>query len=139
MTLSIFRSEYCFLFVIALKYLLQISVFFVVGLSRNMQRPHKGQTDQNVTCEEFSTWLAQQDQNDATFATYMKENKIFPCPKCKRPGALGTGCKFLYCHCKANFCALCGIQLKEKQHFSHFQVQKRGFTMKVHDIFHDIK
>jgi len=85
------------------------------------QRPHKGQADQDIDCAAFSAWLQQNEGIDQSFFEYMKEKKIFPCPKCKMAGELMSGCKFLYCRCTANFCALCGIQLKEPQHFSHFQ------------------
>lgn len=85
------------------------------------QRPHKGQKDQNIDCEAFSQWLRDNDKSDEAFSQYMKEKKIFHCPKCKMVGEHQSGCKFLYCRCKANFCALCGIQLKESQHFSHFK------------------
>eukprot|EP01035_Chromulina_nebulosa_P018053 gene18053-23698_t len=94
------------------------------------QKPHKGQKDQDCTCEDYQKWLAENEKGDDEAINYMKNNKIFPCPKCKMYGALESGCKFIYCRCKANFCALCGIQLKEPQHFSHFTNGPFGDTCK---------
>lgn len=85
------------------------------------QRPHKGQPDQDIDCAAYQEWLRQNDQSEQEFRKYLEAQRIFPCPKCKNAGELSTGCKFLYCRCKANFCALCGIQLKQAQHYSHFQ------------------
>jgi hypothetical protein len=85
------------------------------------EKPHKRQADQDIDCEEYSRWRQENEKGDESFALYMKEKKIFPCPRCHNAGELKSGCKFLYCRCKANFCALCGVQLKEQQHFAHFQ------------------
>ena len=86
------------------------------------QKPHKGQKDQNLSCADLAVWIRENDEGEKKFHNMLKEEKIFPCPKCGQAGELRSEaeCKFLYCLCKANFCALCGIQLKEPQHFSHF-------------------
>lgn len=86
------------------------------------EAPHKGQNEQNLTCEEFSKWKQENEKADESFEAYLKENKIFSCPSCKLPGVLdGNGCKFLYCRCKSKFCALCGVKLEESQHYTHFK------------------
>jgi hypothetical protein len=51
---------------------------------------------------------------------YVENNKLFSCPKCKMYGVLESGCKFMYCRCKENYCALCGKKLTERDHFNHF-------------------
>lgn len=90
--------------------------------------PHKGQKDINITCEEYSKWLLENSKVDESFNEYVKANKVFPCPKCKRMAVLKEGCKFLTCiaPCKCHFCALCGIQLIEKQHHAHFHNEPHG-------------
>ncbi|CAM9181293.1 unnamed protein product, partial [Ectocarpus fasciculatus] len=85
------------------------------------QLPHKNQPDQDVSCEAKAAWLESNSKGDESLSSYMKDNKLFPCPKCHQAAEWSTGCKFLYCVCKANFCALCGKVLTESQHYSHFQ------------------
>ena len=86
------------------------------------QRPHKGQTEQDVDCTQFSEWLRLNEAGDESFDQFLRDERIFPCPQCGMPGELiKGGCKFLYCRCKANFCALCGVRLNESQHYSHFK------------------
>jgi hypothetical protein len=84
------------------------------------QVPHKAQYDQDVDCETYAKWLESNAKTDDNFQEYIASNKLFSCPKCKMYGALESGCKFMYCRCKENFCALCGIKLKQSEHFSHF-------------------
>eukprot|EP01065_Artemidia_motanka_P014097 TRINITY_DN18055_c0_g1_i1.p1 TRINITY_DN18055_c0_g1~~TRINITY_DN18055_c0_g1_i1.p1 ORF type:complete len:326 (+),score=58.04 TRINITY_DN18055_c0_g1_i1:66-1043(+) len=48
------------------------------------------------------------------------------CPKCKHAVSLGRGCKFIYCSCRSVFCLICGRQLTEEQHYSHFRDSPYG-------------
>ena len=85
------------------------------------QPPHKGQSDQNISCEEYAKWVQENANTDETMAAYLKTAAVQKCPKCKNMAELKTGsCKFTYCRCKAKFCFLCGISLSEKEHYSHF-------------------
>lgn len=85
------------------------------------ETPHKRQKEQNITCEEFAKWKQENDVSEKQFRELMQQQRIFPCPKCGMAGERGSGCKFLYCHCKAMFCALCGVLLNQSKHYSHFQ------------------
>ena len=85
------------------------------------QKPHKGQSDQDLTCEEYAKWIQENADIDVTMAEYLKTAAVQKCPKCKNVTELQSGsCKFTYCRCKARFCFLCGITLTEKEHYSHF-------------------
>jgi hypothetical protein len=71
------------------------------------QQPHKGQHE-NANIDE-------------SMKTYLKTAKVQRCPKCKSVAELVSGgCKFTYCQCKARFCFICGVQLEERHHYSHF-------------------
>lgn len=83
--------------------------------------PHMKEKELKVSCEEYAKWRKENEEGDESFLKYVKEEKLFPCPKCKRYAELKSGCKFLYCICKSKFCAICGIQLQESQHFTHFK------------------
>ncbi|CAD8091271.1 unnamed protein product [Paramecium sonneborni] len=50
-----------------------------------------------------------------------KTLKICRCPKCKNLCEKISGCNFMYCRCKTNFCFLCDVELIEAYHSSHFQ------------------
>eukprot|EP01041_Mallomonas_annulata_P006313 gene6313-12772_t len=84
------------------------------------QNPHKAQKDQDLSCEKYATWMTENGKSDETFQKYVQEQKIFPCPSCSMYGALESGCKYMFCRCKTNYCALCGLRLNQVQHFSHF-------------------
>lgn len=85
------------------------------------QQPHKGQHDQNITCEEYAKWQHENANIDESMKTYLKTAKVQCCPQCKSMAELvGGGCKFTYCQCKARFCFICGVQLQERHHYSHF-------------------
>jgi hypothetical protein len=84
------------------------------------QVPHKAQYDQDVDCETYAKWLESNSKTDDNFLAYVENNKLFSCPKCKMYGVLESGCKFMYCRCKENYCALCGQKLTERDHFNHF-------------------
>lgn len=93
------------------------------------QKPHLKQKDQNISCEDLAKWQSENEGADTSFASYMKDNRIFPCPKCSLPVTWESNCKYLYCHCKAaHLCGLCGVQLKEFQHFDHFNGRPHGDT-----------
>ena len=86
------------------------------------QQPHKGQLDQDVTCAQYAAWIKDnQNGGDDSLNTYIQDQKLFPCPQCRMIGERAEGCKFLYCRCRAAYCALCGVGLTQAQHYTHFQ------------------
>ena len=91
------------------------------------QQPHKSQKDQDLTCEQYAAWQTANSKVDEDLEKYMKDNKIKRCPKCNQGGELKNGnCKFVYCRCGDKYCYLCGVQLEERQHYSHFQAGTTG-------------
>lgn len=74
-----------------------------------------------MTCEEFAKHKAQ-SVHDTAFNSLAEGSGWRPCPRCKNMSELiQGGCKFVYCVCKARFCYLCGVELLQEQHYSHFQ------------------
>jgi hypothetical protein len=90
------------------------------------EKPHKGQKDQNLTCDQFQAWKKENDASDASFGKFMAENKVHKCPVCKNACVRESGCKYLYCKCSCHLCALCGVELDESQHFAHFKGKPFG-------------
>eukprot|EP00944_MAST-04C_sp_MAST-4C-sp1_P011078 g11078.t1 len=85
------------------------------------QKPHKNQKDLDLSCEQYADFVRKNDEGLKKFHEFMKKEGLRQCPKCRRVGELKSGCKFVYCTCKANYCYLCGRELHENQHYSHFQ------------------
>jgi hypothetical protein len=86
------------------------------------QSPHKGQSDQDVSCEDYAKWLQENSTCDESLAAYLATAAVQRCPSCKNMAEiLGNGCKFMYCRCKAKFCFICGVTLTEKEHYAHFK------------------
>ena len=74
-----------------------------------------------MSCEEFAKQKAQ-SVHDKAFTNLAEDSGWRSCPRCKNMSELiQGGCKFVYCICKARFCYLCGVELLETQHYSHFQ------------------
>jgi hypothetical protein len=94
------------------------------------ERPHKGQKDQNITCEEFHEWRRQNDQAVQAFEKFMAENGVKKCPVCSNAVERKSGCLFLYCTCKGTLCAVCGVELDESQHHAHFNNKPFGTACK---------
>lgn len=85
------------------------------------QPPHRGQRDQDITCEQYAKWKEEQDHSEDRLQDYMRENRVFACPGCKHGIERNDGCKFMTCSkCKTKSCNLCGVKLLESQHYSHF-------------------
>ena len=77
------------------------------------QQPHKGQTDQNITCVEYAKWQQENANVDETMTAYLKTIKVQNCPNCKAIAELEAGaCKFTYCQCKTRFCFICGVKVE---------------------------
>lgn len=86
------------------------------------QIPHY---EEITSCEEYAKSLLL-SALDAQFLEYVNAHRIFPCPGCKMYGELVSGCKMIYCRCRTSYCALCGVQLIESQHYAHFLNQPYG-------------
>ncbi|CAD8158162.1 unnamed protein product [Paramecium pentaurelia] len=72
--------------------------------------------DEGITCEQ------QKELHKDSFYIEMKKNlQICKCPKCNNMCEKISGCNFMYCRCKANFCFLCDAELTEEYHFKHWQ------------------
>ncbi|CAK76579.1 unnamed protein product (macronuclear) [Paramecium tetraurelia] len=72
--------------------------------------------DKGISCEQ------QKELHKDQFYIEMKKNlKICRCPKCNNMCEKISGCNFMYCRCKTNFCFLCDVELTEAYHSSHFQ------------------
>ena len=84
------------------------------------EKPHVNQTDLNLSCEQYADFLQMNDEGLKNFRKFMEQEGLRQCPKCRNVGELKSGCKFVYCPCKANYCYLCGRELLENQHYSHF-------------------
>jgi hypothetical protein len=84
-------------------------------------RPHSGRT-----CDEFREWKAANDVNEQEYEALMKREGCMRCPVCKNMGFKYQGCQFIYCACKANYCYLCGTQLTEADHYTHFKNKPFG-------------
>lgn len=84
------------------------------------EKPHTGQKDLDLSCEKYADFLRKNDEGLKQFKEFMKTEGLRQCPKCRRVGELKSGCKFVYCPCKSNYCYLCGRELAENQHYSHF-------------------
>lgn len=79
--------------------------------------PHRGQTDLDMSCEEF----ARRDEDaDQGFAQWRQDNLSHRCPGCGHCTVKGDGCNYLYCRCKTDFCNLCGVRLNRSIKFEHF-------------------
>lgn len=85
------------------------------------EAPHKMQSDIDVTCEAYATWRKENAAADDAFEAMRAKHEFQTCPTCKNAAVLSQGCKFTYCRCKTKFCFLCGVQLEDKHHYSHFQ------------------
>ncbi len=85
------------------------------------EKPHTKQKDLDLSCEQYADFLRKNDEGLKQFKEFMKTEGLRQCPKCRRVGELKSGCKFVYCPCKSNYCFLCGRELAENQHYSHFQ------------------
>ena len=90
--------------------------------------PHKGQPDQDLSCADYAKWLADNEKGDQGMHELLEAGEIRQCPKCKQNCAKGEGCKFMLTHkapngkpCNCYFCWLCGVELTNAQHFTHFQ------------------
>ncbi|CAD8091273.1 unnamed protein product [Paramecium sonneborni] len=72
--------------------------------------------DKGIDCEK------QKELHKDIFYFEMKKTaNVCRCPKCKNLCEKISGCNFMYCRCKANFCFLCDVELIEAYHFSHWQ------------------
>jgi hypothetical protein len=84
------------------------------------ETPHKGQKEQDITCDQFATWKRENDAGEKELEKYKTEHKVQVCPACKQGAERYDGCKFMTCRCKTNFCDLCGARLNQSKHFTHF-------------------
>lgn len=82
--------------------------------------PHHRQKDLDVSCQDYAAFCEANDASNEIFEEYLKEQKMKRCPKCLLPAELKSGCHFIRCVCKSNYCYLCGRGLDEKSHYSHF-------------------
>ncbi|CAD8154449.1 unnamed protein product [Paramecium octaurelia] len=72
--------------------------------------------DKGISCEK------QKELHKDSFYIEMKKNlQVCKCPKCNNMCEKISGCNFMYCRCKTNFCFLCDAELTEAYHFSHWQ------------------
>jgi len=85
------------------------------------EKPHKAQDDQDLSCDKYAAWLAENSSADKTFEELLSNSSWKKCPSCSSVTALDGGCKFIHCICGTNFCYLCGIPLKESQHYNHYR------------------
>jgi len=87
------------------------------------ENPHKGQSDQDLTCHQFQQWKVENTQADTLFEQFLdrEADSLQQCPKCLNLASLTNNhCKFTYCKCTQKFCFLCGVSLEEVNHFSHY-------------------
>ena len=82
--------------------------------------PHQRQKDQDISCQDYAAFCEANDASNEIFEEYLKENKMKRCPKCLLPAELKSGCNFIRCVCKSNYCYLCGRGLEESMHYSHY-------------------
>jgi hypothetical protein len=82
--------------------------------------PHQRQKDQDISCEDYASFCDANEASNDIFEEYLKENKMKRCPKCLLPAELRSGCHFIRCVCKSNYCYLCGRGLDESMHYSHY-------------------
>ena len=84
------------------------------------QQPHVKQKDLDLSCEQYAKFLKENDEGLKKFHEFIEKEGLMQCPKCRRVGELKSGCKFIYCPYKANYCYLCGRELAENMHYSHY-------------------
>jgi hypothetical protein len=82
--------------------------------------PHKNQKDQDVSCEDYAAFVEANDKSAQIFEAYLRDNNMKRCPKCLLPAELKSGCNFIRCVCKTCYCYLCGRELFEHSHYSHY-------------------
>lgn len=76
----------------------------------------------NSTCEEYQQWKIDNEQGDARFTEWARENTK-PCPKCRAQIQKNGGCNKMTCRkCKAKFCWLCTLDLTNtRDPYTHFR------------------
>lgn len=87
------------------------------------ERPHRKQSDQDLSCEQFSAWKAEQEDGLRPEAVLkmLSDLKMQICPNCGEAGELESGCKWVMCKCKKPYCYHCGRFLPHReQHHSHW-------------------
>ncbi|CAD8091125.1 unnamed protein product [Paramecium sonneborni] len=72
--------------------------------------------DKGIDCEKQKELL-----RDVFYLEMKKNFNYCRCPKCKNMCEKISGCNFMYCRCKSNFCFLCDVELTEASHFQHWQ------------------
>lgn len=82
--------------------------------------PHKNQKDLDVSCEDYAAFVEANDKSAQIFEAYLRDNNMKRCPKCLLPAELKSGCHFIRCVCKTSYCYLCGRELFEHSHYSHY-------------------
>eukprot|EP00931_Biecheleriopsis_adriatica_P012459 TRINITY_DN113604_c0_g1_i1.p1 TRINITY_DN113604_c0_g1~~TRINITY_DN113604_c0_g1_i1.p1 ORF type:complete len:363 (-),score=71.72 TRINITY_DN113604_c0_g1_i1:225-1238(-) len=80
-----------------------------------------------VSCASYWQWRKENDTSQQAFEKLMSDQGWKKCPVCKAPCERSYGCNFMTCasqSCrnkgKTNFCYICGDQLTEIEHFTHF-------------------
>ena len=81
--------------------------------------------DDYGSCEDYAKWKLENEKGDAALAELAQQEGWMKCPKCNSMCEKIKGCKFMTCEsqiCKRKtyFCYLCGRELTQKFHYSHF-------------------
>jgi hypothetical protein len=86
------------------------------------QQRHPG-----VPCERYAAWRRSENPGagDRELEELIRKEKWQRCPCCQAPAERQIGCNFMTCYSeqcrgKKHFCYLCGVELTELQHFTHF-------------------
>ena len=78
----------------------------------------------NLTCEAYQKWRAENDSGDSKMADFIKESGLARCPSCGN-GILKTyGCNHMTCRCGTHLCYLCKTQLPAETPYVHFNDPK---------------